>query len=322
MYFKDATARTIVLDTREGLGTITSVQDSNRHGKVITVMFGRPLVSSYQKSYDVRGILLDSGFGNGQQQLFYADDKEAVEMQARLRKVAPTYERTMFDEMSLGRKVFDPMLGWGEVIALEPDTRLINVEFLVIDSTVSSVIPAKIQKRMTYTRFGESYTRPSLGKRLFTADEIKEGKLTSVMNSRLKGDECPNPVRFDKHSLRYVLESNESKPETKSYIFFYKPKGTRGFLQNVMIGVGTGKNIRDALENLYREDYGPNTRGDCFDRMARESGLFERIFAYECSNVSSEEKETLANIERHVKDHRTGSLNKRLLLAAVTATRP
>lgn len=320
MYFKDVTARTIVLDTREGLGTITNAQDSSKHGKVITVMFGRPLVSSYQKNYDIRGILITDGVVGEQQQLFYADDKEAVEMQARLRKVAPTYTRTMFDEMTLGKRVFDPMIGWGEVIELEPDDMLIDVEFLIIDGHITGTVPAKTQKRITYNRFGESYSRPNLGKRIFTSDEIKDGTFTRVLNTRLKDGECPNPVRFDKHSLRYILESEQPKSETKQYIFFYKPKGSRGFLQNVMVGVGAGKNIMEALESLYREDYGFVTRGDCFDQMVRD-GRFEHIFAYTCSNVSDVEKEALLNLDRHIKDNKGASITKRILMSAVNATR-
>ena len=320
-YFNSIVVNTIVLSTAHGLGVVRAVQESKRHGHVITVLFGRPQSTSFSKMYDSRGCVIENGEPATTQTLFYIDDTEMIKIDATMIQIAPTFENTFYDKSYAGMKVYDTLYGWGDVVELSCDSnKVLNVCFRDKEGRCIT---------KSYDRYGCGMGGICRDRRLFNIDEMKNGTFAQHLNNMVKGDNAPEVmVRMKSQFVLSVPTKTEPAKEPakgvkKMWVFFYKPKNTSGYLKNVMIGTGQGVTVLDALEELYREEstyIGTTTRGDVFDDIIKR-GEFDRIFCYEATHVGQPEKETMACVEHSIKAQLHGA-NGRVLLKAIRQNHP
>jgi len=313
MYFKGVANRSIVIDRYFGLGSVLSVTTDSKLGRAITVLFGRPPADTKQCKYDLYGRRIDNGAMSQDQMLFYADDAEVLEITATIKKTEPV-NVTMLGELRLREMVFDIMYGWGIVSAISPTIKAFTVDY---------ALPGGM-RQASYDENGRGIGTLVDTQRVFTRKDIANETFAKVMNDKLNSKDCPVSLLRDNHSLRYVTSQGiNQENDTKQYIFFYKPKKTSGFLQNIMIGTGSGKTIYDALDNLYRKEaFGhPTSRGEAFDAAIRD-GKVDRIFGYECTHLTEADKDAMIAIrDKFDRVHHSNPFGS-ILAAAVARTCP
>ena len=295
MYFNDANTRSIVISTDHGLGIITSAQDSGKHGKMVTVLFGRPQHSSFQRNYDVHGREIVSGVPTTEiQTLFYADDDNMIEFQSRLKVKAPIPVPRWSDTLYVSRKVYDLVEGWGTVVEMDERTGAFTLQFVGLNRTTA--------KRLTYRHSGHRFGTGNKHKPrcVFTDAEIRSGEMAAAITGGLKSENAPAWVKADPMFLRNSRMGEHTDDKKKNYVFFYKPAGSSGFLQNIMVGTGSGLTLEAAVEELYKaETYSGTTRGDKLDDMIKQFGV-GHLFAYEITHVPTELKERFKAIDKAI----------------------
>lgn len=310
MYFNNAVIRSIVLSTEHGLGTVTSVQDSGKHGKMMSVVFGRPQHNSFQRNYDVHGREIVAGMPTTEiQTLFYADDDDMVESQYRLKVKAPIPVPRWSDTLYVSRMLYDLVEGWGHVVEMEERTGAFTLEF----SGLNRVTPKRLTYRHSGHRFGTANKHKP--RSVFTDAEIRSGEMAAAITGGLKSENAPAWVKADPMFLRNSRMGEHKDDKKKNYVFFYKPAGSSGFLQNIMVGTGSGLTLEAAVEELYKaETYSGTTRGDKLDDLIKQFGV-GHLFAYEITHVPTELKERFKAIDRTteamLKDGKHGRITMR-----------
>lgn len=317
MYFKDAIVRSIVLSTEHSLGIITSNQESHKHGAVVTVLFGRPQQSSFQRNYDVQGRELVGGIPVSQlQTLFFADDREFINVTATLNAAQPRPVPRWSDALNIGQRLYDVCEGWGRVVEKDDRTGIFTVEFTERRRT--------IPKRLSYRHSGHVFGSGNKfkPKRIFAEHEIRSGAMAVQITTDFKGEDAPGFTQSDPFIIKYGRRDEEDKPKTKkSYVFFYKPAGAVGFLQNIMIGTGTGETLDEAIDELYNSvPWNDSTRGEVFDTMVRK-GNFAHLFAYEFTHLPDEMKNRFKAMDVKLKATAMRKTSGPLLAKAASLTR-
>jgi hypothetical protein len=300
-YFDDASVHQPVYSLKKGIGVITSIQESRQHGLVLTIRFGALETTSFY--FSANGCLIDINDKNPSQDLFYPDDK-SIETQGRLRftpEMKKIIERDGIKDQPECRSyrvgipniydpIFDLVYGWGRVISISEDGKLVNVHF------------HNHGLRRTYdwrTRAIVAEGTP-LARRLFTAKEVIDGKIHACINkSIMDGKTAPFTVK------EVEVKSNpDDAAESKDtmYLFAYQPKGAEGYLQNIMIGTASGKSVEEAFACLHHPGKRPETRMDKLVEAYRR-GRVDHVFAYEVKYISAWEKDMMRGISNYFTQH-------------------